>query len=128
MFDFVRKAIYMGAGLASMTADKIQEAVDEIVKKGELSEKQGRDLVDELFERSDKTRKEMGERVEKITQDVLEKLRIPSRRDMDELKVRIDQLERWRVELSARIELLERGGAAGIAGTGQPEAKGEKKV
>jgi polyhydroxyalkanoate synthesis regulator phasin len=128
MLDFVKKAIYIGAGLASMTADRIQEAVDEIVKKGELSEKQGRELVDELFEKSDKTRKEMSERIERVTQDVLEKLKIPSRREVDELKARIDQLERWRIELNARIELLERGGGAGIAGTGQSEPGGEKKV
>ena len=125
MLDFVRKAIYIGAGLASMTADRIQEAVDEIVKKGELSEKQGRDLVEELFEKSDKTRKEMSERVERFTQDALEKLKIPSRREMDELKGRIDQLERWRIELNARIDLLGRGGAAG---TGQSEPGGEKKA
>jgi hypothetical protein len=47
---------------------------------------------------------------------------------VDELKARIDQLERWRIELNARIELLERGGGAGIAGTGQSESGGEKKV
>jgi polyhydroxyalkanoate synthesis regulator phasin len=112
MLDFIKKAIFIGAGLASMTAEKIQEAVDEIVKKGELSEKQGRELLEELFERSAKARKEMSERVEKLTQDALEKLKIPTRREMDELKARIDELERR--------------GTAQSGGTGQFEAGEEK--
>jgi polyhydroxyalkanoate synthesis regulator phasin len=128
MLDFVKKAIYIGAGLASMTAEKIQEAVDEIVKKGEISEKQGRELVEELFERSSKTRKEMSEWIERIIQDTLDKLKLPTRREIDELRARIDQLERGPMELNARIELLERGGTPLSAGTEPFEAGGEKKV
>ena len=33
MFDFVRKMTLAGAGLAIMTTEKIQEIMDELVKK-----------------------------------------------------------------------------------------------
>lgn len=94
MLEFIKKAIFIGAGLASMTAEKIEEAVAEIVRKGELSEKQGRDLVQDLKERSGKARKDLGDRVEKMIEEALQKLKIPSRKEVDELKARIDRLEK----------------------------------
>jgi polyhydroxyalkanoate synthesis regulator phasin len=96
MFDLIKKTIFVGAGLASMTAEKIEETVGEIVKKGELTEKQGRELVHDLLERSTKARKELMERVEKMIQDTLQKLNIPTRKEMDELKRKIEQLEKDR--------------------------------
>jgi polyhydroxyalkanoate synthesis regulator phasin len=93
MLDFIKKTIFIGAGLASMTAEKVEEAVAEIVKKGELSEKQGRELVKDLLDKSSKARKDLTERIEKTIQDALQKLKIPTRKEIDELKARIERLE-----------------------------------
>ncbi len=96
MFEFIKKSIFIGAGLASMTAEKIEEAVSEIVKKGEISEKQGKELVQDLLDKSSKVRKDLGERIDKLVQDRLQKLNIPTRREIDELKAKIAQLEKDR--------------------------------
>ncbi len=94
MFDFIKKAIFIGAGLASLTAEKIEEAVKEIVNKGDLTEKQGKELLRELKEKSAKARKELGERIDKMIKDTLQKLNIPTRKEVEELKARIEQLEK----------------------------------
>ncbi len=94
MFDFIKKAIFIGAGLASLTAEKIEEAVKEIVNKGDLTEKQGKELLRELKEKSAKARKELGERIDKMINDTLQKLNIPTRKEVEELKARIEQLEK----------------------------------
>lgn len=94
MFEFIKKAIFIGAGLASLTAEKIEEAVKEIVNKGDLTEKQGKELVQELKEKSAKARKELGERIDKMISDTLQKLNIPTRKEVEELKARIEQLEK----------------------------------
>jgi polyhydroxyalkanoate synthesis regulator phasin len=96
MFEFIKRTIYFGAGLASMTAEKIEEAVAEIVKRGEITEKQGRELVQDLKERSRSARHELGERVEKVMEEVLQKLKIPTRKEIEELKARIEILEKER--------------------------------
>src|SRR4030042_1338257 len=93
MFDFIKKAVFIGAGLASMTAEKIEEAVKEIVNKGDLAEKQGRELLQDLKKRSTKARKELGERIDKIVKDALSRINMPTRRDIEELKARIHPLE-----------------------------------
>ena len=94
MLEFIKKAIFIGAGLASMTAEKIEEAVAEIVRRGEISEKQGRELIQELKDRSGKARKDLGDRVEKMIEEALQRLKIPTRKEVDELKARIDRLEK----------------------------------
>ncbi len=96
MLEFIKKSIYIGAGLASLTAEKIEEAVAEIVKKGELSEKQGKELLQELLDRSAKTRREISEKIERMIQETMQKFNLPTRKEMDELKARIDQLEKDR--------------------------------
>jgi len=94
MFEFIKKAIFIGAGLATMTAEKIEEAVEEIVKKGEISEKQGKELIQDLKEKSGKAKKDFGERIDKVVNDTLQKLNIPTRTEVEELRARIEQLEK----------------------------------
>ncbi len=94
MLEFIKKAVLIGAGLASMTAEKIEETVAEIVRRGEISEKQGRELIQDLKERSGKARKELGDRVEKMIEEALQKLKIPTRKEVEDLKARVEQLEK----------------------------------
>lgn len=94
MFEFIKRAIFIGAGLASMTAEKIEEVVEEIVKKGEISEKQGKELIQDLKEKSGKAKKDFGERIDKVVNDTLQKLNIPTRTEVEELRARIEQLEK----------------------------------
>ena len=94
MLEFVKKAILISSGLASMTAEKIEQAVEEIVNKGELSETQGKEFIRDLKEKSAKAKKEMGERIDKMVEDTLRKLSIPTRKEVEELKARIEELEK----------------------------------
>jgi polyhydroxyalkanoate synthesis regulator phasin len=94
MLEFLKKTLWIGAGLAAMTAEKIEETVKEIVKRGHITEKEGKELVDDLIEKSKKAKRDLGERVENVVQETLQRLKIPSRREVDELKGRIEQLEK----------------------------------
>ncbi len=94
MLEFLKKTLWIGAGLAVMTVEKIEETVKEIVNRGHITEKEGKELVDDLIEKSRKAKRDLGERVENLVQETLQRLKIPSRREMDELKSKIEQLEK----------------------------------
>ncbi len=94
MLDFLKRTIWIGAGLAAMTAEKIEETVKEIVNRGHMSEKEGKELIDDLIEKSKKAKRDLGERVENAVQETLQRLKIPGRKEVDELKARIEQLEK----------------------------------
>ena len=94
MFNLLKKMIWLGAGLAVMTTEKIEAVVAELIKKGQLSEKEGKELAAELVARSMNAKKELGEKVEKIMNDTLQKLNIPTRKDLEEIKARLERLEK----------------------------------
>lgn len=94
MFDMLKKMILFGAGLASMTREKLEKFIDEMVKKGEISEKEGRELVDELIARSRKAREDFEAKVSQTVARTLEKLNIPQRSEIDRLWARIEELEK----------------------------------
>ena len=93
MFDLLKKATLMGIGITSMTKDKIEELTKEIVKEGNLSEEEGKKLVEDLLKQSDEARKDLESRVEKLVKSALKKLDIPSRADVGKLQARIKKLE-----------------------------------
>jgi polyhydroxyalkanoate synthesis regulator phasin len=93
MQDFIKRAFLMSAGLAVMTADKMKELMDELVKKGELSEKEARETLEELKEKSKQTKKEWEERIEDTIHVVMKRMNIPSCKELDELKDRLAKLE-----------------------------------
>jgi polyhydroxyalkanoate synthesis regulator phasin len=94
MFDFIKKTMLVGVGLAAVTREKIEEVVGELVKKGELSEKEGKEMVDELVEKSKGVKKDLEKKIEKIVADTLKKLNIPTRDELVELKKKVDKLEK----------------------------------
>jgi len=94
MIDLLKKTIWLGAGLVMMTKEKIEAAVAELIKKGQLSEKEGNELVAELIARSLTAKKELGEKIDNMITETLKKLNIPTRKDLEELKARLERLEK----------------------------------
>ena len=93
MLDLVRKSILLGIGLASMTKDKIEELASKIAEEDNLSKEEGRKLAEDLLKQSDEARKNLQGQVEKFVKNTLEKLDIPSHKDLQELEERLKKLE-----------------------------------
>ncbi len=94
MTDVIKKAILTGVGLASLTADKIKETVDELKEKGNLSEKEGRELAENLLKQSDQTQKDLEKRVQKEIAKVLGKLDLASKSDIKKLSAQLRKIEK----------------------------------
>ena len=94
MLDLLKRVVWIGAGLAVLTKEKIEETVREIVKKGHLSEQEGKELINDLVEKSKKAKKDLRENIETTLQEILQRLNIPTRKDVEELKARLERLEK----------------------------------
>ena len=64
MFELIKKTMLAGVGLAAVTKDKVEELARELTEKGEMSEKEGRELIDELLKKSEQARKDLETKVE----------------------------------------------------------------
>lgn len=96
VFDVVRNAIMAGFGVQ----EKVKEFIDELVKKGELSESQGAKLVKEWTEKADKSTSELSKSISELVSKTLEKMNIPTKDDMEKLNKKIQSL-------SSRVKKLE---------------------
>ncbi|MDI6728175.1 MAG: phasin family protein [Thermodesulfovibrionales bacterium] len=96
IFDVVRNAIMAGFGVQ----EKVKEFIDELVKKGELSESQGAKLIKEWTEKADKSTSELSKSMSELVSKTLEKMNIPTKDDMEKLNKKIQSL-------SSRVKKLE---------------------
>lgn len=98
----MKRLLLAGLGAFALTYDEVERFVHKLVERGELAQKDGEKLLGELRHRFQAPRppvEKVGERVEQGVEEFLNRLNIPSKRDIDELSAKIAQL-------SARIEEL----------------------
>ena len=93
MFELIKKAMLAGVGLAAVTKDKVEELARELTEKGEMSEKEGKELIDELLKKSEQARKDLETKVEDTVLKVLGKMAVATKEDIDSLSERIKNLE-----------------------------------
>ena len=94
MIDLIKKIMLTGVGMASLTKDKIEELGKELIEKGKLSEKEGKELLNELKEKAEESRKEMETRTDKLVKDSLEKMNLASRDDLEKLEKKLNKLSK----------------------------------
>jgi len=99
--EMIHKTLMAGLGIP----EKINEVVDELVKKGELSESQGAKLVRECSEMVSKTGDEINKTVSDLIDKALEKMNIPTRDEVDRLHKKI-------TTLSSKVKKLEQSSKA----------------
>ena len=94
--DVIRNALLAGVG----GQEKVKEVIDDLVKKGELSESQGAKLVKEWTEKVEKNTEDVSKSISEIIAKTLEKMNLPTKGDVEKLQGKIDSLE-------ARVSKLE---------------------
>jgi polyhydroxyalkanoate synthesis regulator phasin len=109
--DLIERTFLIGVGAAAFTIDRVQDLVDEFVRRGELSSDEGRDMVDKLVTRSRDEARTAMKRADSSLQGALRDFGISTRREFEDLEMRVRQLEH-------RMVLLERmpGGEAPVTG------------
>ena len=92
--------ILAGVGAASLTKDKTDELVDELADRGKVTRDEARELVDEVLGRWRSDAGRMGERTGTTFAGFFREIGLVTRREYDELELRLAQLEH-------RLRLLE---------------------
>ncbi len=100
MFDILRKALLAGIG----AQEKVKELVDELIKKGELSESEGAKLVKEWTEKAEKSTDTIAKTVSETVRSTIERLRLPSKEEIEKINEKIDDILRRLERLEKREE------------------------
>ncbi len=93
MEDLIKKFVYTGVGLASLTAEKLQKSIDKLVDEDKISEKEGRKIVDEFFKKTESKKKSFETQIGKITKEVISKFDFSKAKEILDLNKRVKALE-----------------------------------
>jgi polyhydroxyalkanoate synthesis regulator phasin len=93
MFDLMKKSLLTGIGLALKTWDEVEEMVQDIQKKNEMSESEGRKFLDEAKKRYEEAQSKLEKRVETTVKDLLKRTSLVTADELKDLKKEIRELK-----------------------------------
>lgn len=99
MSDLFKKAISLGWGLTIVSKEKVEKAVDDLVKRGELAPSESKDLVNRLVERGEEEQSQFKSYIHEQIRRILTDIHVPSENDIVSLEQRIATLEQRVAEL-----------------------------
>jgi polyhydroxyalkanoate synthesis regulator phasin len=92
MSDLIKDTILATLGVLSLTREKAETLFKDLVKKGELAETEEAKFVKNVIEKSGKRRVEVEKKIEEIVERAVKKLNVPTRKDLEEIKDKLDEL------------------------------------
>lgn len=98
--DLIERTFMAGMGAAALTKDRIQELTEELVNRGQINADEGRAVMERLVARSRDEARAVLKRADGSLQTAYRELGLGSQRDLDEIALRLQQLEH-------RVQLLE---------------------
>jgi polyhydroxyalkanoate synthesis regulator phasin len=102
MLETMKKAMYAGMGLAFLTGEKIGELAKEMAEVGKLSEKEGKELFEDLVSRSEAAGREVRDRIDVGVKDAMARMNLATKEE-------IARIEQQLADLRAEIENLRKG-------------------
>ncbi len=93
MLDLIHKMLYTGIGAAVLTEQKARDIAADLEKRGEVSAEEGKQFTRELLDKAKKHHEELRQTIHEETSRLSEKYGWVSRREYNELKNRLDELE-----------------------------------
>ncbi len=91
--DLFKKFVYTGVGLVSLTKDRLEKTIEEMIKEDKISTKEGEKIVNDFFKNTESKKKELKENLKKIVDKAVEKFKFASSKELQELTNRVIVLE-----------------------------------
>lgn len=88
-----KKFLLLGIGALSLTEERLEQIISGMVKKGEISRQEGRDLVQEMLKKINQEKDSLSEKMKKEFNSLMDKMEVPKQNDLEELKQKIAELE-----------------------------------
>ncbi|MCD6420291.1 MAG: hypothetical protein J7L41_06220 [Synergistetes bacterium] len=100
MIELLRKFLFSGLGVVAFTKSQLDALVKELVSKGEMSEEEGKKIVEEFTKRMELKKEEMLSTIRQEIGKLFDVVDVPSKAEVNEIKRMLKALEN-------RVELLE---------------------
>jgi len=92
LYEATRKVLLASMGLVALAQEEIEQFVAKLVERGELAEKDGKKLVREVMDKRKKETQKAESELEKRMEELLARMNVPSKTDIDALSAKITAL------------------------------------
>jgi len=99
LLGLARRVLLAGIGAVALAQDEVEAFVNKLVERGEIAEQDGRKLIREMVERRRKEAGKAEEELDRRVEELLKRLNVPSRSDIEALSAKIAALTRKVEEL-----------------------------
>jgi polyhydroxyalkanoate synthesis regulator phasin len=101
--NLIQQLLMLGIGTTSLVAEKLKEVGDEWVREGRLNPDQVNGLMNDLMQQIKSEQGNFEAQMQRQMQQVLQDLGVPRQSEMDELRGRLDRLERQVRDLENKL-------------------------
>ncbi len=101
--DWIKQLVLMGIGTTSLAAEKLKEVSEEWVKEGKINPDQAQGFVDDIMDQIKTGQGSFENNMERQLRNMLQDLGVPRQTEVDELRGRIDRLERQLRDLENKL-------------------------
>jgi len=92
LFEAARKVVLASIGAVALAQDEVEDFVDRLIERGEIAEKDGRKLLREVMDKRKKEAHKAEDEINKRVENVLDRMSVPSKADIDALSEKITAL------------------------------------
>lgn len=101
--NLLKQLLMIGVGTTSLVAEKLREVSDEWVRTGKLNPEQAKSFVDDLMQHLKSEQGNFDTQMQRQLRNVLQDIGVPRQAEMDELRGRLDRLERQVRDLENKL-------------------------
>lgn len=101
--NLLQQLLMIGIGTTSLVTEKLREVSEQWVKDGKLDSEQAQGFVDDLLKQLRSEQSNFEAQMQRQLRNVLQDLGVPRQNEMDELRGRLDRLERQVRDLENRL-------------------------
>jgi poly(hydroxyalkanoate) granule-associated protein len=94
LLDAARKVLLAGIGAVALAQDEIEDFVNRLVERGEIAEKDGRKLLREVMDKRKKDADKAEDVVAKRVEEILDRMSVPTKSDIEALGDKIALLSK----------------------------------
>jgi polyhydroxyalkanoate synthesis regulator phasin len=92
--SMIEKALYLGLGVFSVTRERLEKVVNELMEKGEISREEAGQVVEDLIKRGEEEKKAIRKLIQEEMGGLKKDLSVSTQSELEQLKERIEELER----------------------------------
>ena len=100
--NMLRQLLMFGIGTTSLVAERVKQMSEELVRDGKLDPDQAKGFVDDFMAQFNIDQGAIEKQMQRQVRNIMQDLGVPRQSEMDELRGRLDRLERQLRDLENR--------------------------